>query len=101
MLGFSIRLAVIALVVYVVWRMVFPRYTLKIVIGKQGIKHHKGLSKANQTSVLKYFEKHRSFDGDVSIFATRQTDGDLRLVFKGQVEPGTRQQIRDFLTTVM
>ncbi len=101
MLGFFIRLTAIALIGYVVWRMIRPRYTLKIVIGKQGIKHHKGLPKAHKTSVLKFFEKHRSFDGNVTICAMRQPDGYLRLIFKGEVDPGTRQQIRNFLITVM
>ena len=101
MLGFFIRLTAIALVGYVVWRMMRPRYTLEIVIGKQGIKHHKGLPKAHETCVLEFFQKHRSFDGNVTICAMRQPDGYLRLVFKGQVDPGTRQQIRNFLITVM
>ncbi len=101
MLGFLIRFTAIAVIGYVVWRMMRPRYTLKIVIGKQGIKHHKGLPKAHESSVLKYFEKHRSLDGDVTICAKREADGYLRFVFKGDVDPATRQQIQDFLFTVL
>ena len=101
MLGFIIRLTAIVLIGYVVWRMLRPRYALKIVIGKQGIKYHEGLPKAHKTSVLEFFEKHRSFDGNITICAIRQSDGHLRLVFKGQVDPGVRQQIRNFLITVM
>jgi len=103
MLGLFIRLIAIALVGYVVWRvwrMMCPRYTFQIVIGKQGIEHYKGLPKAHESSVLEFFDKHRSFDGNVSICAMRQPDGYLRLVFKEQVDPDTRQQIRNFLVTV-
>lgn len=101
MVGLLFRLAVIALIGYVVWRVMIPRYAVRIVIGNQGIKYHKGLSKANEEDVLAYFEKHRSFDGDVTILAARHADGDLRLVFRGQVDPHTQQQIREFLITVI
>ena len=101
MVGFAIRIIAIALIGYGVWRILRPRYTLKIVIGKRGIKHHEGLPKAHKAYVLEFFEKHRSLDGNVTICAMRQRDGYLRLVFKGHVDPGTKQQIRNFLITVM
>jgi len=101
MFGFLIRLLAIALVGFVVWQVMRPRYAVRIVIGKQGIKHHKGLPAAYETTMLEFFEKHRSFDGDVTICATRQTDGYLRLAFKGPVDEGMRQQVRNFLMTVM
>lgn len=101
MLGLFIKLTAIALIGYGVWRMMHPRYTLEVVIGKQGINRHKILPKALETSVLEFFEKHRSFEGNVTIRAIRQPDGYLRLVFKGQVDAATRQQIRNFLMTVM
>lgn len=101
MLTLFIRLAVIALIGYVLWRIFQPRYDVRIVIGKKGIKHHEGLPKAHRATVLEFFEEHRSFDGNVTICAMRQPNGYLRLVFKGQVDPGVRQQIRNFLNTVM
>ena len=101
MLGFVIRLVVIALIGYVIWRVMRPRYDLRIVIDEYGIKYHEGLPKSHERQVLKFLENDLSFIGKVTIFARRQPDGYLKFGFKGQIDPGTRQQIRNFLISVM
>jgi hypothetical protein len=101
MFGTLIKLAGAVLFGYLVWCAIRPRYALEVVVGKQGVKSHKRLPIAHQASVIEFFEKLPSFDSDVTICATRRSDGHLRLVCKGRVDPGTRQRIRNFLMTVM
>ena len=101
MSGFLIKLAAIMLIGYVVWRAMRPRYTVKIVVDEQGIKHHEGLPKACERTVLEFIEKNLSPEGKVTICASRQPNGYLRLDFRGQLDSGTRQRIRNFLITVI
>lgn len=101
MLDSLIKLSVVALISNVIWRAMRPQYSIKIVIDEQGVKHHEGLPKAHQRNVVEFFEKHISVSGKVTICARRQPNGYLRLDFKGQVDPGTQQQIRNFWLTFM
>ena len=98
MVGLVFRFVAIGVVVFIVWRLFQPRYSLKIVIGSQGIKHHHGLSKSQQTDVLDFLEKHRSFDGDVTILGRYDSNRFLQLVVKGKLEREAEQRIRNFLT---
>ena len=97
---FVIRIAVFALVGYVVWRMLRPRYAVRIEMDEHGIKHHVGLSKAQERKVLEFLQEQIP-DGKLTIYAERAPNGYLRLNIRGHVTPGTRQRIRNFLNTVM
>lgn len=101
MLDFFIKFATIGIVGFVFWRMLRPRYPLEIVIGEHGINRHTGLPKAHEASVLEFLDKFQSSNVTVRIYGMRQSDGYLRLVFNGKIDPGTRQQIRNFLITVL
>lgn len=97
---FFIRIAVFALVVYVVWRMLRPRYAVRIVMDEHGIKHHVGLSKAQERKVLEFLQEQMP-DGKLTIYAEREPNGYLRLNIRGHITPGMRQRVRNFLNSVM
>ena len=101
MLTLLVRIAVFAFVGYVIWRMMRPRYSVKIVIDDHGIQHHEGLPRAQEKKVLGFLQDDIGVSGKLIICALRQPNGYLRLNFKGHVDPGTQQQIRNFLNTVM
>ena len=101
MVQLLVRLFIIALVVYGVWRILQPRAHVRIVIGEYGIKQFEGLPKAQEKEVLRFLQNDLEFDGKLVIRARRQSNGYLSLNFSGQIEPGTKQQIRNFLNTVM
>ena len=46
---FVIRIAVVALVVYVIWRVLRPRYAVRIVMDEHGIKQQVGLSQSQES----------------------------------------------------
>jgi len=101
MIDLIIRFVVIVLIRYVVWRVIRPRYAVRIVIDDQGIKYHHGLPAAHEREVLEFLQEQLSLDGKLTICANRRADGYLRIFFKGRIAPGTQQQIRNFFNSVM
>jgi hypothetical protein len=101
MVPFIIRFVVIALICYVVWCVIRPRYAVRIVIDDQGIKYHHGLPAAHEREVLEFLQEQLTLERELTICVNRQPGGYLRISFKGQIPPGTRQQIRNYLNSVM
>ena len=97
-----VQVAVIGTVAYVVWRMLKqPRHAVRIVIAKAGIRHHRGLPKGQEATVLGFLEEQLVSLGKITITADRQPQGHLRLSFKGPIDVGTQQQVRNFFNSVM
>ena len=101
MLTLFVRFAVIALIGYVLWRIFRPRHGARIVIDQHGVKHHEGLPRSHRREILEFMDELPPLDGTLTVCAQREPNGYLRLDFRGRVDPGTRQQIRNFLNTVM
>ncbi len=101
MLDSLIKIAVVALIGYVVWRMMRPQHSVVIVMDKNGIQNHKGLPRGQAKRVIQFLEDHVSPDGKLTIYADRQPNGRLRLNFKGPIDSGMQQQVRNFFINVL
>ena len=101
MLGLFIRFAAIALIGYIVWRVMRPRYDVRIVMDEHGIKHHEGLSKRQQSQVLEFLQDEVAPGGQLIIYAAHQRDGYLRVDVRGHIDAATRQRIRSVLINAM
>ncbi len=101
MLGVFIKLAAVVGIAYVAWRVMRPRYAMKIVMDENGIKHHEGLAKRQEKQVLEFLREQVQPVRKLTIYGARHPNGYFRLVFKGQIDPGTQQRIRNFMLTVM
>ena len=101
MLGVIIRVGALALIGYFIWLALRPRYAVEIVMDEHGIKRHRGLSKGQEAKVIDFLREQVTPEGRLGIYAIRQPNGYLRLHFKGNIDPGTRQQIRNFFINVL
>jgi len=91
----------VALAGWIIWLVLRPKYAFRIVVDQRGVRHHRGLPKGQQREVLRFLQDEVSLDGRTTICANRQTTGQLRFNFKGRINPGAQQQIRNFLNSVL
>jgi hypothetical protein len=96
-----IQIVVVAIVAYIVWRLMQPKYPIRIVMENRRVEHHEGLPKAQEGSVLAFLRNDLECDARLVISAARRPNGGLLLDIKGPIEPGKRQQIRNFLNTML
>ena len=101
MLGLLIRVAAIALIGYIVWSMMRPRYHVRIVMDEHGIKYHEGIPKGHQSQVLEFLDDEVAPSGKLTIYARHQPDGYLRVDFRGHIDTATQQRIRNVLINAM
>jgi len=90
-----------AFVLYGLWRAMQPKWTVKIVVAPDGIKHQQGLPKSQQDNIRTFFENDVSITETITIQALRYSKRYIRLQIAGQIDPGTRQRIRNFLMDVL
>ena len=96
-----INLLAVAAVGYIVWRIMSPKPAMRIVIDADGVKYHEGLPKSQESNVLAFLQQHLTPDGKLTICGSRQPGGYVRLSFKGPIDPGRQQQIRNFFNSIM
>ena len=85
-------------VAYGLWTTARPTWPIKIVVSPAGLDSHRGLPRRCVAQVANFFERDVHLASRVVIFAHRQRNGRLRTQFRGRIDAGTRQQIRNFLT---
>jgi hypothetical protein len=95
-----VRIAIVALIGGFLWLIFRPRHAITIVMDAGGVKSHKGLPKRHERKVLEFLERHVATGGPLVIYADRRRGG-LRLQFRGDIAPGTQQQIRNFFLAEM
>ena len=83
------------------WRVYRPRYRVKIVLDESGVRHHQGLAQAQQQRVIGFLQEHIAAEGKLTIYVAREPSGRMRVDCRGAIDPGTQQQIRNFLMTVI
>ncbi len=98
---FWLTLLLIAVVAFLAWGAFRPRCALHIVIGRDRAIRHSGIPKGRVGQVLAFLTNDVSLAGKVAILGTRSREGQLRITFRGRVDPGTQQRIRNFLKMVL
>lgn len=93
-----IKAVVVVGVCLVVWRVLQPRYDVKIVLVPDGIKQVDGVPQKLRRELDEFLEQNLPAEGKVVIGGRRQQGGRLRLVFRGPVDGGQQQRFRNFFS---
>jgi uncharacterized protein DUF3634 len=91
----------VALIIVFIWVALRRSHQLRIVVKNGRVKSHRGITKAHVRRVVDFLERDVALDGNVVVVGDRDNNGVLRLNFRGNIDEGTRQQIRNFLKMVL
>ena len=92
-----LKIALVAFFAWLVWSVFRPRYTLRIVVDKDGVHSATGLSAAQKQKVLGFLENDIELENRITILGARRRDGGMCFTLRGRLHPSIRQQIRNFL----
>ena len=91
------RLAVLAIMGLVAWRLLRSRWAFTIVVDNTGVKSHAGIRTPRQRRLLSLFQRTRFVEGKVTIRGRTDRNGQLQLTFVGPMDDVTKQQVRNYL----
>lgn len=98
---FWILLIVGVLIIYGIWTQGNKKWKVKIVVDETGVRSHEGLPPARVARIVEFFEKTISIESKCVVQARTEPNGHLRTRISGSIDEGTKQQIRNFLMTVL
>jgi hypothetical protein len=93
----ALKLLIAAIVLYGLWQVSHQKWQTVIEMDADGIRSHKGIPKARESRVLAFLTHDVVAEQRITIRATRCRNGYLRMRISGSSDPGTTQQIRNFL----
>ena len=96
-----LKIGIVAAVLFVVWKVLQPKYNLKIVVNAGTVQEIQGVAKGKQAELTEFLEKDLATSNRFVIFGQRQANGRLQLRFRGQVDVGKQQQIRNYLLLIL
>lgn len=91
-----LRFLIVAAVGGGIWWALRPRYSLKIVVHGARVKIHSGAAKARNAELIQFLSG-LALQGKDAILGIRDRQGYTRISFRGRIDAGTRQRIRNFL----
>ena len=91
-----LRLLIVAVVGGGAWWALRPRYLLKIVVNRGSVKIHCGAAKAWSAELMDLL-RGLPLQGKVTILGVRDAQGRTRIAFRGRIDAGMRQRIRNYL----
>lgn len=83
------------------WWLLQPRYDFVITVNQNNVTCRGAIPESKVNSIKHFFSNDVQFDQPVKICGRRQQDGHVRLKFRGEIDTGTQQQIRNYLLTVL
>jgi hypothetical protein len=90
-------ICLLSLAAVFIWVALGRKAQLEIVINDGRITNYRGLTKAQLHRIADFLERDIALNGKVVVGGCRDSNGVQRLNFRGDVDEGTRQQIRNFL----
>lgn len=99
-IDFVIKAAIVAGICFIVWRVIQPKYDVKIVLTPAGIKVVDGVPRKLRGELDEFLEQNLPKEGRVVIGGRRQEGGRLRLVFRGPFDQGQQQRVRNFFSVL-
>jgi len=75
----------------------FGKPQLQIDVKDGRVTGLRGVAKAKTRDVIDFLERTVALSGKVKVLGRRDAQGVLRLSFRGKLDEGTRQQIRNYL----
>jgi len=97
-IGLVIKAAIIGGVGFVIWRVLQPKYDVRIVLTSEGVQQLDGVAKRLRQEVGEFLEQNLPESGTVVVGGIRQPGGRLRLVFGGPIDSGQQQRFRNFFS---
>jgi Protein of unknown function (DUF3634) len=91
----------VALVIVFILIALRRKHSLEIVMKNGRVTSLHGLARAQVKRVVDFLERDVAPDGKIVVVGDRDQNGVLRLNFRGRIDEGTRQQIRNFLKMVL
>ena len=88
----------VAVFVAIVWWATRPRYSFSIVVGGQGVRFQ-GVAEARQQRIKEFLIHQCGIVGPLRIDGGKSRSGRMRLRFRGEIDWGTKQRIRNYLLT--
>ena len=75
----------------------FGKPSLRIDVKNGRVTALRGVAKAKIRDVTDFLERTVALNGNARVLGRRDAQGVLRLTFRGKLDEGTRQQIRNYL----
>jgi hypothetical protein len=88
----------VAVFVAIVWWATRPRYGFSIRMDGE-VATFRGVAEARQQRIKHFLVNECGLVGPLRIDGGKSRGGGLRLRFRGDIDPGTQQRIRNFLLT--
>jgi hypothetical protein len=88
----------VAVFLAIVWWATRRRYSFSIVAGGEGVRF-KGVAELRQQRLKEFLVQECGIVGPLRIDGGKSRGGRLLLRFRGEIDSGTRQRIRNFLLT--
>ena len=90
-----------AFAILAAWLFLWRRYPLEITVQDGHVTALRGVAKAQTRRVVEFLERDVALGGKVKVVGARDPQGVLRINFRGRVDEGTQQQIRNYLKMVL
>jgi hypothetical protein len=88
-------------VLYAIWSASRPRWDVHIVVRDGTVLFRKGVSQSRWAAFETFLLNDVKLVSVTEVFARRENNGRLVTHFKGQLDAGTKQQIRNFLISAV
>jgi len=95
-----LKFLIVAIVLYVIWLAVRPRYEFQIRTGVAGTQVTGRIAERQRHKIRDYFQETHLSVSSVKISGWRDGQKRLKLRFRGRLSQGEQQMIRNFLLTV-
>ncbi|QDU56313.1 hypothetical protein [Aeoliella mucimassa] len=86
-----------AMVLYAIWTSANPSWPIRIVVTTEGMVECRGLPRQRVPRFAEFFEQHVQAEPKLVVLACRDAGGGLRTSFRGHIDAGTKQRIRNYM----
>ena len=97
LIAWLIKIAFVAVILWLAWTAFRPRYALKIVVDEDGVQYSTGLPAAKKKQIVGFLENDVEIENRVTILGVRGRDRTVRYEFRGPLHPSIQQRIRNYL----
>ncbi len=94
-------LGLIAFIAVVVYRSICSRTIIRFVVDHSGLVEHRGISPRAEREIKTFFQQDVQVPQKVTISGQLDPQGRLRFHFRGAIDAGAKQQIRNFLHSIL
>ena len=96
-----IRLLVLVAIAAFVWWALRPRYDFTVLYENGDVQIRGHFPRVQHANLSRFLREDVTLAGTVVIRGRRTGDSRLDLNFRGPIDPGSKQQVRNFLTTIL